>query len=236
MPIGVPKVPYTYTVEEIGIQWVDIYNFLFRSRMIMFGSDLDEELTNQMIGIMLFLNASRPSDPWQQGKEAGYGKELFIYINSLGGSVPCGIAVFDVLNYIESEVVTVGLGIAASMAGFILMAGGKRVLLPHARILMHQPQGGFRGQSSDLVATSRELSRWRSVVASIYAKKTGQSLQVIADHMNRDIFLQGKEAVSFGLVDAVLPFRKKKPSSPLSSIFEDGGAPLLSGSPNGKLA
>lgn len=211
MPIGVPKVPYSYMGDNNGVMWIDVYNFLFRSRMIMFGSDLDEELTNQMIGIMLYLNTASSSD---QGRTGGMarGSEMYMYINSLGGSLPCGVAVYDVVNYVRSGVYTVGLGLAASMASFVLMGGEKRVLLPHARLLLHQPQGGLRGQSSDLIATARELGRWRSLVVSLYAKRTGQDPNVITDHMNRDIFLGGEDAIQFGLVDKIasVPQRKDK--------------------------
>ena len=128
MPIGVPKVPFRLPGEPEA-QWVDLYNRLFRERAVFFCQELDDELANQLIGIMLYLNAEEET------------KGLYIYINSPGGSVTCGIGVYDAMNYIQADVTTICVGTAASMASFILAGGkiGKRIALPHSRIMIHQP-------------------------------------------------------------------------------------------------
>ena len=131
MPIGVPKVAYRLP-GEASTQWIDLYNRLYRERVLFLGSVLDDELANQLNGIMLYLSAEDPSRPH------------FFYINSPGGSVTAGLSTFDIMNYVSAPVQTIGIGFAASMASFILAGGekGNRLALPHARIMNHQPQAG----------------------------------------------------------------------------------------------
>lgn len=190
MPIGVPKVPFRLPGEP-DAQWVDLYNRLYRERVLFLCHDLNDELANQLIGIMLYLNAEENS------------KDLYIYINSPGGSVTCGIAVYDILNYIEADVITLCVGTAASMASFILAGGsrGKRIAFPHSRIMIHQPEGGSQGQASEVVSESEEVVRIRRQVGKIYSSRTGQSLARISKDMDRDQFMSAREAKEYGLVD-----------------------------------
>ena len=192
MPIGVPKVPFRLPGEPAA-QWVDLYNRLFRERAVFFCQELDDELANQLIGIMLYLNAEEET------------KGLYIYINSPGGSVTCGIGVYDAMNYIKADVTTICVGTAASMASFILAGGeiGKRIALPHSRIMIHQPEGGSQGQASEVVSESQEVMRIRRQVGRIYADRTGQTLSRISRDMDRDQFMSAREAKEYGIVDQV---------------------------------
>ena len=190
MPIGVPKVPFRLPGEPTA-QWVDLYNRLYRERVLFLCQDLDDELANQLIGIMLYLNAEEKA------------KDLYVYINSPGGSVTCGIAVYDIINYVNSDVITLCVGTAASMASFILSGGarGKRIAFPHSRIMIHQPEGGSQGQASEVLYESEEVIRIRRQVGKIYSYRTGQSLSQISRDMDRDQFMSAREAKEYGLVD-----------------------------------
>lgn len=190
MPIGVPKVPFRLPGEPAA-QWVDLYNRLYRERVLFLCQDLNDELANQLIGIMLYLNAEEKI------------KDLYIYINSPGGSVTCGIAVYDIVNYIDADVTTLCVGTAASMASFILAGGsrGKRIAFPNSRIMIHQPEGGSQGQASEVIYESDEVIRIRRQVGRIYANRTGQSLSQISRDMDRDQFMSAREAKEYGLVD-----------------------------------
>lgn len=192
MPIGVPKVPFRLPGES-SAQWVDLFNRLYRERLLFLCQDLDDEVSNQLIGIMLYLNAEEKS------------KDLYIFINSLGGSVTCGIAVYDVMNFIEADVSTICVGTAASMASFVLAGGkkGKRIALPHSRIMIHQPEGGGQGQASEVLSESEEVIRLRQQVGKIYSERTNQSLNKISRDMDRDQFMSAKEAKNYGIVDQV---------------------------------
>ena len=190
MPIGVPKVPYRLPGEPAG-QWIDLYNRLYRERILFFCTQLDDELANQMVAILLFLNAEDSS------------KRIYIYINSPGGSVTCGLAIFDTMNYVKSPVTTVCVGTAASMASFILAGGerGKRLALVHSRIMIHQPEGGSQGQASDILSETAEILRLRRQIGEIYALRTQQSLSRISRDLDRDQFMSAKEAKEYGIVD-----------------------------------
>nr|YP_010733664.1 clp protease proteolytic subunit [Gayralia brasiliensis]YP_010733738.1 clp protease proteolytic subunit [Monostroma nitidum]WEG92935.1 clp protease proteolytic subunit [Gayralia brasiliensis]WEG93009.1 clp protease proteolytic subunit [Monostroma nitidum] len=192
MPIGVPKVPYRLPGDE-SAQWVDLYNRLYRERILFLCQDLDDELANQLIGIMLYLNAEDKS------------KGIYVYINSPGGSVTCGVGVFDAMNYIKSDVTTICVGTAASMASFVLAGGrkNKRLALPHSRIMIHQPEGGSQGQASVVLSESEEVLRIRDQVAQIYSQRTGQTISRISRDMNRDQFMSAREAKDYGLVDHI---------------------------------
>ena len=192
MPIGVPHVPFQLPNEETE-QWVDLYNRLFRERLLFLCQNLDDELANQLIGIMLYVSAEESS------------KEIFIYINSAGGSVLCGIGVYDAMNYVKADVTTICVGTAASMASCVLAGGsrGKRIALPHSRIMIHQPEGGSEGQASEVISESEEVIRIRRQVGRIYAERTGQPLNRISRDMDRDQFMSAREAKEYGLVDQV---------------------------------
>ena len=192
MPIGVPKVPYRMPGEPTA-QWVDLFNRLYRDRLLFLCNELKNELANQLIGIMLFLNGEEDK------------KDLYLYINSPGGSVTCGIAVFDSMNFVDPEVNTISVGIAASAASFVLAGGemGKRLAFPNSRVMIHQPEGGSEGQASEIVFEASEVARIRREVARAYAERTGQSLARICRDMDRDQYLSASEAKDYGLVDQV---------------------------------
>jgi ATP-dependent Clp protease, protease subunit len=174
---------------------VDIYNRLYRERIIFLGSEIDDELANQVIGVMLYLD-SEDSD-----------KPIYLYINSPGGSVISGLAIYDCMQHIKSEVITINLGLAASMASFILAAGskGKRLALPSSRTMIHQPMGGARGQAQDIM-------RIRDNLVKMYSMMTGQTQDQIVKDLDRDNFFSAAEAVDYGLVDRVLDYNKASDS------------------------
>ncbi len=196
MPIGVPKVPYRMPGEQYT-QWIDIYNRLYRERVIFLGKDIDDEIANQIIAVMLYLDSEDP------------GKDISLYINSPGGMVTSGLAIYDTMQHIKSDVVTICVGLAASMGSFLLAAGtkGKRIALPHSRIMIHQPSGGTRGQASDIEIEAREILRMRHQLNGIYAQNTGQPLPKIEKDMDRDFFLSAEEAKEYGLIDRVIDER-----------------------------
>jgi ATP-dependent Clp protease protease subunit len=196
MPIGVPKVPYRMPGEQYT-QWVDIYNRLYRERIIFLGRDVDDEIANQIIAVMLYLDSEDP------------GKDIYLYINSPGGMVTSGMAIYDTMQHIKSDVVTICVGLAASMGSFLLTAGakGKRMALPHSRIMIHQPSGGARGQATDIEIEAREILRIRQHLNQIYADSTGQPLSKIEKDMDRDFFLSAQEAKEYGLIDRVIEER-----------------------------
>jgi ATP-dependent Clp protease protease subunit len=196
MPIGVPKVPYRMPGEPYS-QWIDIYNRLYRERIIFLGRDVDDEIANQIIAVMLYLDSEDP------------GKDIYLYINSPGGMITSGMAIFDTMQHIKSDVVTICVGLAASMGSFLLAAGakGKRLALPHSRIMIHQPSGGTRGQASDIEIEAREILRIRRQLNQIYADNTGQPLEKIEKDMDRDFFMSAEEAKAYGLIDRVIEER-----------------------------
>jgi len=196
MPIGVPKVPYrmpgsTYT------DWISIYSRLARERIIFIGQQIDDELANEVIAIMLYLDSEDA------------GKDIILYLNSPGGSVTSGMAIYDTMQHIKSDVVTICVGLAASMGSFLLAAGakGKRLALPHSRIMIHQPSGGTRGQASDIEIEAKEILRIRHQLNQIYADNTSQTIEKIEKDMDRDFFLSAAEAQEYGLIDRVIEER-----------------------------
>ena len=193
MPIGVPKVLVT-SPDELEEEWVDLYARLFDERVLFLCQSLEGELANQLIGVMVFLSIQEPD------------KDIFFYINSPGGSVTCGIGLYDMMNGITAPVNTICLGTASSMASFLLAGGarGKRLALPHSRIMIHQPEGGNEGQASEVISESEEVMRIRRRVGKIYAERTGQSLIKISRDMDRDQFMSAREAKEYGLVDQVV--------------------------------
>ena len=192
MPIGVPKVAYRLPGEAIP-QWVDLYNRLYRERVLFLGSGLDDELANQLNGIMLYLSAEDST------------KRLFLYINSPGGSVTAGLSVFDIMHYVNAAVTTIGIWFAASMASFILAGGerGSRIVLPHCRLMVHQPQGGMQGQASEVLLEKDEIVRLRKLVGRLYVDLTGQTADVVARDLDRDTYMSAREARAYRLVDLV---------------------------------
>ena len=196
MPIGVPKVPYKMP-GGYDTQWINIYDRLYRERIIFLGRDIDDEIANQIIAVMLYLDSEDS------------GKDIILYINSPGGMVSAGMAIFDTMQHIKSDVVTICEGLAASMGSFLLAAGakGKRLALPHSRIMIHQPSGGTRGQATDIQIEAKEILRLRHQLNNIYAKNTGQPIEKIEKDMDRDYFMSAEEAKEYGLIDRVIEER-----------------------------
>lgn len=192
MPIGVPKVP-SFLPNDPEVEWVDLYHELSQKRVLFLCNALEDELTNQLVGLMLFLSTEDST------------KDLFLYINSPGGSITCGLSVFDMMTHINVDVTTICVGSAASMASFILAGGnhGRRIAMPHSRIMIHQPEGGSDGAASEVISESRQVVRIRRQVGRLYAARTGQSLSRISRDMDRDQFLSAREAREYGLVDIV---------------------------------
>uniref|UniRef100_A0A7S0KYD1 ATP-dependent Clp protease proteolytic subunit n=1 Tax=Asterionellopsis glacialis TaxID=33640 RepID=A0A7S0KYD1_9STRA len=198
MPIGVPKVAYRVPGSQ-SADWVDIYNRLYRERIIFLGSEIDDELANQIIGVMLYLDSEDSSKP------------IYLYINCPGGSVISGLAIFDCMQHIKSEVITINLGLAASMASFIMAAGskGKRLALPSSRIMIHQPMGGAQGQAEDIKVEAAQIMRIRDNLVKMYSMFTGQTQDQITRDLDRDNFMSAQEAVEYGLIDRVLEYSKE---------------------------
>ena len=193
MPIGVPSVPYRLPGSSYE-QWISLYERLFRERIIFLSEEVDDGIANAIVAYMLYLDSEDQSKP------------IYIYINSPGGSVTAGMAMYDTMQHIKSEVVTICVGLAASMGAFLLAAGakGKRLALPHARIMIHQPLGGSRGQASDIEIEAKEILRIRGVLDSILAERTGQTLAKIQVDTDRDYFMSAQEAMEYGLIDKVI--------------------------------
>jgi len=180
-----------------GERAYDIYSRLLRDRIVFLGSVITDDVANVMTAQLLFLESEDPE------------RDIFFYINSPGGGVTAGLAIYDTMQYIRPEISTVCVGQAASMGAVLLAAGakGKRFALPHARIMIHQPLGGFQGQATDIDIQAREILRMREELNGILMKHTGQSLKKIEKHTDRDLFLNGKQAQEYGLVDEVITSR-----------------------------
>jgi ATP-dependent Clp protease protease subunit len=192
MPIGVPKVAYKMPGSRGG-EWVDIYNRLTRERIVFMGSEIDDEMANQIIGVLLvninfygYLNfiSHNALYRYQYLDNENPNQPIYLYINCPGGSVIAGLAIYDTIQHIRSEVVTVNLGLAASMASFLLCAGsrGRRFALPHSRVMIHQPMGGAQGQAEDIRVEASQIMRIRNNIVKMYSMMTGQTTdQVIID-------------------------------------------------------
>jgi ATP-dependent Clp protease protease subunit len=192
MPIGVPRVPHRLPGESTS-QWLDIYNKLYRERTLFLGEEIDDELANQLVGILLFLNTEDST------------RRLFLYINSPGGSVLGGFAIFDAIHHVIAPTTTICFGVAASMASFILNGGekGQRIALPHSRTMIHQPRCGLVGQAAEVQYEFEEADRLHDKIIEIYAKQTGQTPETIAEDLDRDFFMTATETKEYGLVDQV---------------------------------
>jgi ATP-dependent Clp protease protease subunit len=183
-----------------GERAYDIYSRLLKDRIVFLGSEINDDVSNLITAQFLFLESEDPE------------KDIHFYINSPGGSVTAGLAVYDTMQYIKPEVSTLCLGQAASMAALLLAAGGKgkRFALPHARIMIHQPLGGVQGQAADIDIQAREILRIREQLNNVLVKHTGQSIKKIEKDTDRDMFMTGKQAVEYGLIDEVIFNRPSK--------------------------
>jgi ATP-dependent Clp protease, protease subunit len=194
MPIGTPSVPYRLPGSQYE-RWVDIYTRLGVERILFMGSEVNDAIANSLVAQMLYLDSEDNSKP------------IYLYINSPGGSVTAGLAIYDTIQYVKSDVVTICVGLAASMGAFLLGAGtkGKRLALPHSRIMIHQPLGGTsQRQASDIEIEAREILRIKDMLNGSMAEMTGQPLQKIEKDTDRDYFMSAAEAVEYGLIDRVI--------------------------------
>jgi ATP-dependent Clp protease protease subunit len=194
MPIGVPSVPYRLPGSPYE-RWINIYDRLYQERIIFLGREVTDSLANQLVAVMLYLDSDDQNKP------------IYLYINSPGGSVTAGMAIYDTMQHIKSEVITICVGLAASMGAFLLAAGspGKRLALPHSRIMIHQPLGGVgRRQATDIQIEAQQILRTRAQLNQLMAKHTKQPLEKIEKDTDRDYFLSAEEAKEYGLIDKVI--------------------------------
>ena len=194
MPIGTPSVPYRLPGSQYE-RWVDIYTRLGVERILFLGGEVNDSVANALVAQMLYLDSEDSSKP------------IYLYINSPGGSVTAGLAIYDTIQYIKSDVVTICVGLAASMGAFLLAAGtkGKRVALPHSRIMIHQPLGGTaQRQASDIEIEAREILRMKDQLNKQLADMSGQTIEKITKDTDRDYFLSAEDAKAYGLIDRVI--------------------------------
>jgi ATP-dependent Clp protease, protease subunit len=190
-------VPMVIETSGRGERAYDIYSRLLRERIVFLVGPVNDQTANVVVAQMLFLESENPD------------KEIFLYINSPGGSVSAGLSVYDTMQFIKPDVSTLCMGMAASMGAFLLAAGtkGKRLALPNSRIMIHQPSGGAQGQASDIEIQAREILRLRETLNTILADRTGQSLDKIKSDSERDYFMSAPEAKDYGLIDQVIEKR-----------------------------
>jgi ATP-dependent Clp protease protease subunit len=190
-------VPMVIETSGRGERAFDIYSRLLKERIIFLTSPIDDNIASLVCAQMLFLESEDPK------------KDIHLYINSPGGVVTAGLAIYDTMNYIRCDVSTLCMGQAASMGSFLLMAGtsGKRFILPHSRVMVHQPSGGARGQATDIEIQAKEILYLKALINEIYSKHTGQPVEKIKDALERDNFMNAQQAKDFGLVDEIISQR-----------------------------
>ena len=194
---GLGMVPIVIETSGRGERAYDIYSRLLRERIVFLVGPVNDQTANLVVAQMLFLESENPD------------KDIFLYINSPGGSVSAGLSVYDTMQFIKPPVSTLCMGMAASMGAFLLAAGakGKRLALPNARIMIHQPSGGAQGQASDIEIQAREILKARELLNAILAERTGPSLEKIRADSERDYFMSAGEAQTYGLIDQVIDKR-----------------------------
>jgi len=194
---GLGYVPMVVEQTGRGERAYDIYSRLLKERIIFLVGPVEDHMANVVVAQMLFLEADNPD------------KDIYLYINSPGGSVTAGLAIYDTMRFIRPNVSTLCVGQAASMGALLLAGGaeGKRHMLPHSRVMIHQPLGGFQGQATDVDIHAREILKTRETLNSILSEHTGQSYERIQEDTERDNFMSGNEAVDYGIVDSVLERR-----------------------------
>jgi ATP-dependent Clp protease, protease subunit len=196
-------IPYPTVIEQThrGERAYDLYSRLLKDRIVFLGTPVDDDVANIIVAQMLFLESEDPD------------KDINLYINSPGGSVTAGLAIYDTMQYVKCQVSTICMGQAASMGALLLTAGakGKRFSLPHSRIMIHQPSGGFGGQASDIELHAKEILRLKAKLNEIMQKHTGQTIERIEKDTDRDYFMGAGEAKEYGLLDEVVT---KKPAGP----------------------
>jgi len=196
-------IPMVIEQTNRGERAYDIYSRLLKDRIIFLGAPIDDVFANVIIAQLLFLEAEDPE------------KDIHLYVNSPGGSVTAGLGIYDTMQYVKCPITTICLGQAASMGAFLLTAGtkGKRFALPNARVMIHQPMGGFQGQATEIDIHAREILKIREKLNQIMAQHTGQPLEKISQDTERDYFMSGEEAKAYGLIDEVI-IRSQEKSQP----------------------
>lgn len=191
-------VPIVIEQTSRGERSFDIFSRLLKERIIFLNDKVEDTMASIIIAQLLFLESEDPE------------KDIFIYINSPGGVVTAGMAIYDTMQYIKPQIVTICIGQACSMGSLLLTAGskGKRYCLPNARLMIHQPSGGFQGQATDIEIHTKEILTMKKNLNNIYVKHTGQKLQVIEKSMERDNFMSAEKALKFGLIDKIISSRK----------------------------
>ena len=201
-----PYIPMPYVVEQThrGERSYDIYSRLLKDRIVFLGTPIDDDVANVVIAQLLFLESEDPD------------KDINLYINSPGGSVTSGLAIYDTMQYVKPQVSTICLGQAASMGAFLLAGGaaGKRFAVPNARIMIHQPLGGFQGQATDIEIQAKEILRIKARLNEILAKHTRQPIERIEKDTDRDYFMGAGEAKEYGLIDEVIVHKKATEKKP----------------------
>jgi ATP-dependent Clp protease protease subunit len=197
-----PLIPMVIEQSSRGERAYDIYSRLLKDRIVFLGTPLTDEIANLLIAQLLFLEAEDPD------------KDINFYVNSPGGMVSAGLAVYDTLRYVKPDICTLCMGQAASMGAVLLAAGteGKRYALPNARILIHQPMGAFQGQASDVAIQAKEILRMRETLNDILSFHTHQDIETIRKDTDRDFFMSGPEAKEYGIVDHVITQRETTPT------------------------
>jgi ATP-dependent Clp protease protease subunit len=187
-------IPYVVEQTGRGERSYDIYSRLLKDRIIMLSGEINDAVASSIVAQLLFLEAQDPD------------KDIYFYINSPGGVITSGFSIFDTMNYIKPDIVTICIGQAASMGAFLLASGteGKRYALPNARIMIHQPLGGAQGQATDILIQAEEIKRLKDTLNAILAEKTGKKIKQIEKDTDRDNFMSSEEAVKYGLIDQVL--------------------------------
>jgi ATP-dependent Clp protease protease subunit len=206
-------IPYVIETTPRGERGMDIYSRLLKDRIIFIGTPIDDQVANVVMAQLLFLAGDDPE------------KDIWLYINSPGGSVDAGLAIYDTMQYVEPRVGTICMGIAASMAAILLAGGsaGMRLSLPNTRVLIHQPSGGFSGQATDIQIHAQEILRVRHRLDEIFAHHTGKPIEVVNHDSDRDFFMSAEEAKEYGLIDEIIQSRIKSGGSPNSD--SNGGKP-----------
>lgn len=189
--------PLAADLPGLGDPGMQIYNRLLQERIVFLGTDVNDAIANQICAQLLYLEGQDPE------------KDIWLYINSPGGSVTAGMAIYDTMNFVKPDVATICMGLAASMGQFLLGAGtkGKRYVLPHARVMMHQPSGGFQGQASDIAIQAEQLAHIKKLMAERIAEHTGQDVEQIRADSERDRWFTAEEAREYGIVDRVIAHR-----------------------------
>jgi ATP-dependent Clp protease protease subunit len=187
-------IPYVVEQTGRGERSYDIYSRLLKDRIIMLSGEVNDQVASTIVAQLLFLEAQDPD------------KDIYFYINSPGGVITSGLSMYDTMNYIKPDIVTICIGQAASMGAFLLSSGtkGKRYALPHARIMIHQPSGGAQGQSTDIQIQAQEIQRLKDTLNGIMAEQTGKTAKRLEKDTERDKFMSAQEALEYGLIDKVL--------------------------------